>query len=123
MTGLAMRQIVIDARQLRIAGVLMMAGGLIIPLFAGTFPEVWCPLRAATGVPCCLCGMTTSVTAVMHGDLGAALAANPFGIVAVAAAIGLLVARRVSSVRLPVAVLVLGAAVSWMWQLARYGFV
>ncbi len=37
-----------------------------------------CPLRTLTGVPCPLCGMTTAATGLASGDLGAALAANPF---------------------------------------------
>jgi hypothetical protein len=37
-----------------------------------------CPLRMLTGVPCPLCGMTTAATGLASGDLGAALAANPF---------------------------------------------
>ena len=37
-----------------------------------------CPLRTFTGVPCPLCGMTTAATGLASGDLGAALAANPF---------------------------------------------
>ena len=36
-----------------------------------------CLLRAATGVPCPFCGMTTGVLATLHGDLGTAFAANP----------------------------------------------
>jgi hypothetical protein len=37
-----------------------------------------CPLRTLTGIPCPLCGMTTAATALASGDLGAAVAANPF---------------------------------------------
>ena len=36
-----------------------------------------CLLRAATGVPCPFCGMTTGVLATLRGDLGDAFAANP----------------------------------------------
>ena len=45
-----------------------LGGGLLLP----------CPLRTLTGVPCPLCGMTTAATGLASGDLGAALAANPF---------------------------------------------
>lgn len=112
----------IDTRSLRLGGVLMMAVGLVVPLFAGAFPEAWCLLRATTGVPCCLCGMTTSVTATMHGDFAAAVAANPFGILAVATAVAPLFVRNRPQLRVPVAVLVLAGALSWVWQLGRYGF-
>jgi hypothetical protein len=37
-----------------------------------------CPLRTLTGIPCPLCGMTTAATGLAAGDLGAAMAANPF---------------------------------------------
>ena len=40
-----------------------------------------CPLRTLTGIPCPLCGMTTAATGLASGDLGAALAANPFVLV------------------------------------------
>lgn len=36
-----------------------------------------CLLRAATGVPCPFCGMTTGVLATLRGDLADAFAANP----------------------------------------------
>ena len=51
----------------------------LMPFDAG----ILCPLRATTGVPCPLCGMTTSVTAATHFDLPTALSANPAGIIAV----------------------------------------
>lgn len=54
---------------------------------------ILCPLRAATGVPCPLCGMTTSVVAAAHLDLASSLAANPMGVVAVGFALYLLVGR------------------------------
>lgn len=119
---LATRMIAFDVRDFRWAGLAMMLGAFIVPLMAGTFPEVWCPLRASTGVPCPFCGLTTSVTATMHVDLPAAFQANPFGIVAVVAAAALLFVRRRTSIRIPVPVIVLGLAVSWLWQLGRYGF-
>lgn len=43
--------------------------------FVGWPPR--CLLRAATGMPCPFCGMTTGVLAVLRGDLGDAFAANP----------------------------------------------
>ena len=43
--------------------------------FVGWPPH--CVLRSLTGVPCPFCGMTTAMLALLHGDVGAALAANP----------------------------------------------
>jgi hypothetical protein len=54
------------------AGLALAYTSLKIPLF--------CPLRAATGVPCPFCGMTTGTVAVLQGNVGAALAANPFSL-------------------------------------------
>jgi len=50
-----------------------------------------CPFRRLTGLPCPGCGLTRSWVYLAHGDWGAALAANPFGLVTVAGAMALLV--------------------------------
>lgn len=119
---MARRSMSFDVRDFRLAGTVMLVGAFVVPLLAGTFPEVWCPLRATTGVPCPFCGLTTSVTATMHLDLPAAVQANPFGIVAVVAAGALLFVRKRTSIRIPLPVIVLGLALSWIWELGRYGF-
>ncbi len=41
-----------------------------------------CPFRAITGIPCPTCGTTHAALALMHGRLGAALAANPLATLA-----------------------------------------
>jgi hypothetical protein len=53
---------------------------------------VVCPFRLITGLPCPGCGLTRSWVFIAHGDLGAALRANPFGYLAMAAAIALVAA-------------------------------
>jgi hypothetical protein len=96
-----------------------------------------CPLRTLTGIPCPLCGMTTAATGLASGDLGAAMAANPFvlvlagftlvmGVVMAARALGWLpgaaqwpATRRRQSYWVA-AVL---AAASWAFQLHRFGWV
>lgn len=82
-------------------------------------PGLLCPLRASTGVPCPMCGMTTSVRACLDLDLGAAMAANPGGIAAVVLAVGVVAARPQ---RVAVPWLLVGSAlgVMWMWQLFRF---
>ena len=111
----------IDLRGLRYAGGAMAALGLVLPHLPG-HPGIPCPLRTLTGVPCPFCGLTTSVEAVMRGDLHAAIAANPFGLVAVAFAVALLLRPRWQRVSIPTVVLVLGVALSWLFELHRYHF-
>src|SRR5262245_47384122 len=45
---------------------------------------VLCPFRLATGLPCPGCGLTRSWVDLMHGRVGDAMVANPFGIVVMA---------------------------------------
>jgi uncharacterized protein DUF2752 len=96
-----------------------------------------CPLRTLTGVPCPLCGMTTAATGLASGDLGAALAANPFvlllaGFTLVMAV--LMAARALGRVPPPAQwpasrrrqsywVVAGLAAASWAFQLHRFGWV
>jgi hypothetical protein len=96
-----------------------------------------CPLRALTGLPCPLCGMTTAATGLASGDLGAALAANPFvlllgGFTLVMAV--LMAARALGWLGPPAqwpesrrrqSYWVVGAlaAASWAFQLHRFGWV
>ena len=96
-----------------------------------------CPLRTLTGVPCPLCGMTTAATSLSAGDLGAAMAANPFVLLLAAGTLvmtGLLVARAIGWLAPPApwpetarrralwAISLLVAA-SWAFQLHRFGWI
>ena len=38
-----------------------------------------CPLHATTGIPCPGCGLTRSVTSLLHGHIGESLAWHPLG--------------------------------------------
>lgn len=82
-----------------------------------------CPLRRLTGVPCPICGMTTSVEATVHGHLVSALQANPAGPFAVLAAFVLLVHRPAHPLRLPTAALVMLLLGMWVFELHRFSLI
>jgi len=96
-----------------------------------------CPLRTLTGIPCPLCGMTTAATALASGDLGAAMAANPFVLVLAGFTLVmavLIVARVVGwapgAAQWPAPrrrqsywVAAVLAVLSWAFQLHRFGWV
>ena len=98
-----------------------LGGALVLPALPG-HPGLPCPLRTLTGVPCPLCGMTTSVEATAHGHLGDALAANPAGILAVLAALVLLVAPP-RALRAPVAPVVVALLGMWVFEVLRFGVI
>ncbi|MGH9196425.1 MAG: DUF2752 domain-containing protein, partial [Acidimicrobiia bacterium] len=115
-------------------GGLLAAGGLLA--YTSVRLPLICPLRLITGVPCPFCGMTTGTVALMRGDLGAAVAANPFSPAVVLGALGGFVdgfrrlVRRGSiatwlfrtraSKRVGVALLLVCASASWVFQLFRF---
>jgi len=108
-------------------GDLTISGGVMLALAAtlSVLPHqagLPCPLRTITGVPCPLCGMTTSVEATLHGQLGAALRANPAGVVAVAAAVALLVVRP-ARLCIPTAGLYATIVAMWVFELWRFALI
>ena len=111
----------LDLRTVRYGGGAMLALGLILPHLPGN-PGVACPLRTLTGVPCPFCGLTTSVKALLGGDLHVALAANPFGILVVAFAAVVLLRPRWRHLSVPMVLVLAGVAVSWAFQLHRFHF-
>ena len=124
--------------QLGVAG--MVAAGAAVTYQAALGGEgLWlpCPLRTLTGIPCPLCGMTTAATGLASGDLGAAVAANPFAlllagftlvmaVLMVARALGLAPAAAQwppSRRRQTLWVAAVLAVASWAFQLHRFGWV
>ena len=99
------------------SGLLVVAAGLLplIPQHEG----IVCPLRLTTGIPCPLCGMTTSLTAAGRGQIAEAVMANPAGLVALVTAIVILVARP-RRLRIPASALVAGLSLMWLFQLFRF---
>jgi Protein of unknown function (DUF2752) len=108
----------IDLSGLRLPAASLLAAGVALPLLG--HPGPGCPLRAFTGIPCPLCGMSTSVEATLQGDLGQALAANPMGIVAVAFAVWAFVRRGRKKWSIPTPVVWTTLSGMWVFQLFRF---
>jgi len=111
-----------DLADTRGAAVALLAAGAALPLLPG-HAGLQCPLRTLTGVPCPLCGMTTSVEATLRAHPLSALAANPAGPVAVAVAALLLVRRPARPLHAPRVAVILLLALLWLFELHRFSFV
>jgi hypothetical protein len=110
----------LDPGDLRTAAALMLPAAVVLPLLPG-HPGLACPLRTLTGIPCPLCGMSTSVEATVRLHLREALAANPAGI-AVALAAVVMVALRPRRLVVPSFAVPLALAAMWLFELHRFGF-
>src|ERR1043165_4866656 len=96
----------------------MLGAALVLPVLPG-HPGLACPLRRLTGIPCPLCGMTTSVEDGVRLHVGRALAANPAGLLAILIAL-FLVAVRPAQIRIPSALPAVMLVASWLFELHRF---
>jgi hypothetical protein len=106
------------ARDVRLA-----AGGMLVVAAVWSaspvHPPVACPLRASTGIPCPLCGVTRAVVAAVHGDVVASLRYNPIGVVVVLLAVAVLVRPAVlARLRAPVWAVAALAGGLWAYNVA-----
>ena len=108
----------VDARDLRVAGAVMLGAGALLPLLPDGV-GIPCPLRTLTGIPCPLCGMTTSVVATVHLRLDEALAANPAGVAAVAVAVAVIVLRP-ERLRISALLVLVALVAMWIFELHRF---
>jgi Protein of unknown function (DUF2752) len=111
----------LDPGDLRGAAAALLGAGALLPALPG-HSGVSCPLRELTGIPCPLCGMTTSVEDVLRLHLHAAVAANPAGLLAVVAAIAL-VAVRPRRLTVPALLPLLLLAGMWVFELHRFSII
>jgi hypothetical protein len=105
----------LDPGDVRGAAIAVLAAGVLLP----GHPGIACPLRRLTGIPCPLCGMTTSVEQTLRLHVHAAAAANPAGLLAVALAVFLIV-RRPPRLAVPAAVPPLLLVCMWLFELHRF---
>ena len=113
--------------------------GAVYPVITAhaAMPGLPCPLRTLTGVPCPFCGLTTATVALTHGQWAAAASASPLAYLVatlVVATTPVLLARVAGLTKPPrpwsadarrraryMAFVVV--AMSWVFQLHRFGFV
>jgi hypothetical protein len=106
----------VEVRNLRYVGAAMLGAAAVWPLLP-VHPPLTCPLRATTGIPCPLCGMTRAVVAAVRGDVGASLRYNPGGVLLVALAVVVaVVGWRWERFRLPALVLPIALGLLWAYN-------
>lgn len=112
----------LDLTDARGAAIAMLGAAPILALLPG-HAGLPCPLRTLTGVPCPLCGGTTSVEDVFRGHVVGALQANPIGPAAVVVAVLLLVRRPRHALRVPGVVVALTVLGLWLFELHRFSVI
>jgi hypothetical protein len=108
--------VAVHARTARLSGVALAAAGAAWAV-SPVHPPLVCPLRALTGIPCPVCGMTRAVSAAMEGHLWESLRFQPAGLALLLLGVVLLVRRGRDPVRVPVWTVLTVLALMWAWNL------
>jgi len=116
------RPLELDLTDARGAAIAVLGAGPILALLPG-HAGLPCPLRTLTGVPCPLCGSTTSVEDAFRGHIVGAIQANPLGLGLVATALFLLVRRPRHALRVPGVVVALTVLGLWLFELHRFSLI
>ncbi len=115
--------VTVGLKPFRYLGASMLLLGVALPKLPG-HSFIRCPLLASTGIPCPFCGMTTSVEALLRGNLIGSLESNPFGILVVLVALTILLIPSlktfVFSSRHAKFYIPLFLLASWIFQLFRF---
>jgi hypothetical protein len=117
--AVARRATVVELSDVRTAAGVMLVGAAVRAAMAHPV-GIACPMRTITGVPCPLCGMTTSVTAAARFDVAGSVAANPGGLVAIAVAVAVLVFRQRRTISMPAWVMPAALGLMWVFELHRF---
>jgi len=106
-----------NQRSLRVVAAGLVGVAAVWPLLP-VHPGIVCPLRAATGIPCPLCGMTRACVAAVHGHLATSLSFNPAGILVVLAALVALVRPQLlTRLRIPTWGAAIALGLLWLWNI------
>lgn len=117
MTGVTSTLGVRAPNPVRAVGAGLVGAAAVWPLLPA-HPPLVCPLRAATGIPCPLCGMTRACVAAAHGHLATSLAFNPAGVLVVVAAVVALVRPQLfTRLRAPGWLMIAAIGALWLWNI------
>ena len=135
---MVIRRVYSVPEHITMAGLGAGAIGAAYPVIAAhtSVPGLPCPLHTLTGVPCPFCGLTTATVALAHGEWATAASTSPLAYLVAALVVAttpVLVARVAGLAKPPGPWSVVArrrgryaasavVAVSWVFQLHRFGF-
>ena len=111
-----------DLRDARGMAIAVLGGGALLSLVPG-HAGLPCPLRTLTGVPCPMCGGTTSVEDMFRGHPLGSLDASPLGVFAIVAAVLILIRPPRRTMRVPLSALCVMLLALWLFELHRFALI